>query len=211
MTTTLDEDVSESREAKGAPIQQLQTTVDGGETTDLVPPDSSTNTVGHDEDATPAHDVEKATVVELNIVDWDGTDDPDNPMNFSASFKVINIGIISALTFITPLASSMFAPGVPQLMAEFNSTNALLADFVVSVYVLGFAIGPLILAPTSELYGRAIIYHICNIGFVVFSIACAVSTDLSMLIIFRFFQGCFGSAPITNGIQYLQLQSKYLP
>lgn len=134
-----------------------------------------------------------------NIVDWDGPDDPGNPINFSARFKIINVGIISALTFITPLASSMFAPGVPELMAEFHSQNELLAGFVVSVYVLGFAVGPLILAPASELYGRAIIYHICNVGFVIFSVACALSTDIGMLVVFRFFQGCFGVAPVTNG------------
>jgi hypothetical protein len=134
-----------------------------------------------------------------NIVDWDGPDDPGNPINFSSFIKFTNVGIVSALTFITPLASSMFAPGIPQLMEEFHSSSTLLAGFVVSVYVLGFAIGPLILAPASELVGRAIIYHICNAGFTVFTVACAVSTNLGMLITFRFFQGCFGSAPVTNG------------
>ncbi|KAK4206665.1 putative mfs multidrug protein [Rhypophila decipiens] len=167
-------------------------------------PASSSTTVQLEPDAStianPA-DVEKAPPApeNPNIVDWDGPDDPANPINFNASFKAVNVGIISALTFITPLASSMFAPGVPQLMAEFNSDNLLLADFVVSVYVLGFAIGPLVLAPASELYGRAIIYHVCNIGFIIFTVASAVSTNLGMLIAFRFFQGCFGSAPVTNG------------
>lgn len=147
-------------------------------------------------------DVEKAPVFDPNIVDWDSLDDPANPLNFSGSVKAINIGIVSVLTFITPLASSMIAPGVPELMIEFSSMNNLLTAFVVSVYVLEFALGPLILTPASELYGRAIIYHICNIGFVIFTIACAVSTDIGMLIAFRFFQGCFGSAPLTNGTLY---------
>ena len=48
----------------------------------------------------------------------------------------------------------MFAPGVPNLMAEFRSTNIELGTFVVSIYVLGFASGPMVLAPLSELYGR---------------------------------------------------------
>lgn len=143
--------------------------------------------------------VEGAPEVDPNRVDWDGPNDPANPLYFSGAVKVTNVGIISAITFITPLASSMFAPVVPDIMEEFHSTNTLLAGFVVSVYVLGFAIGPLILAPASELHGRVIIYHICNIGFVIFTVACAVSTNLGMLITFRFFQGCFGSAPITNG------------
>jgi MFS family permease len=37
----------------------------------------------------------------------------------------------------------MFAPGVPRLMKDFNSTNIELASFVVSIYILGFAFGPL--------------------------------------------------------------------
>ncbi|KAI0438319.1 putative MFS multidrug transporter [Xylaria telfairii] len=134
-----------------------------------------------------------------SLVDWEDPQDPDNPMNFSAFFKVSNVGLVSLLTFVTPLASSMFAPGVPQLQAEFHNTNSLLANFVVSVYILGFAVGPLVLAPTSELYGRAIVYFVCNVGFIVFSVACAVSANMAQLVVFRFFQGCFGSAPITIG------------
>lgn len=194
--------------------------VSGGGDDPLQPPISTstaTTTVTdqnkpHDEDTKPTSanrtgpaevDLEKAPAVEAdsdpNVVDWDGPDDPGNTINFSTSSKIINVGIISALTFVTPLASFMFAPDVPQLMAEFDSDSNLLADFVVSVYVLGFAVGPLVLAPTSELYGRAVIYHICSVGFIIFSVTCAVSTNLGMLIIFRFFQGCFGVAPVTNG------------
>lgn len=60
----------------------------------------------------------------------------------------------------------MFAPGVPELMVEFKSDSSELASFCVSVYVLGFAAGPMIFAPLSELYGRPIIYHITNAGFI---------------------------------------------
>ena len=98
-----------------------------------------------------------------------------------------------------PLASSMFAPGVPGLMQEFHSTSTSLASFVVSVYVLGYAFGPIVLAPLSELYGRMPLYHASNVGFVVFTVACALASDLKMLIGFRFVEGVFGSCPITIG------------
>ncbi len=93
----------------------------------------------------------------------------------------------------------MFAPGVPEVMTEFKSTNIQLASFVVSVYILGYAFGPFLVAPMSELYGRLLVYHTCNVGFVIFTIACAVSTNLNMLIGFRFLEGIFGSAPLTLG------------
>lgn len=60
---------------------------------------------------------------------------------------------------------------------------------MVSVYVLGFAFGPLIVAPLSEMYGRLRLYLACNILFVVSTVACAVSTNLNMLIGFRFIVG----------------------
>lgn len=60
------------------------------------------------------------------------------------------------------------------------------------------AIGPLILSPLSEVYGRLIIYHIANIGFLAFSVACAVAPSLPSLIVFRFLEGCFGSCGVTN-------------
>ena len=65
--------------------------------------------------------------------------------------------------------------------------------------ILGFAMGPLILAPLSEMYGRVMIYNFCNVGFVCFTVACALATDMNMLVGFRFMAGCFGIAPITNG------------
>nr|QPF70305.1 major facilitator superfamily transporter [Lasiodiplodia theobromae] len=144
-------------------------------------------------------DDDQQPVPDPNIVDWDGPDDPENPMNWSKSKKWGAIAIVSLITFLIPLASSMFAPGVPELMAEFNSTSEILSGFVVSVYVLGFAVGPLIIAPLSEMYGRLPLYHTCNVLFIIFNVACARSTSLGMLIAFRFLAGCVGASPLTLG------------
>lgn len=54
------------------------------------------------------------------------------------------------------------------------------------------------MSPLSEVYGRLVIYHIANIGFLAFSAACAAAPSLSSLIVFRFFEGCFGSCGVTN-------------
>ncbi|KAI5358695.1 putative major facilitator superfamily, MFS transporter superfamily [Septoria linicola] len=93
----------------------------------------------------------------------------------------------------------MFAPGVPELMREFQTDSSLLATFVVSIYVLGFAFGPLIIAPLSELYGRLWIYHVCNIGFIGFTIACGRAQSMGELCVYRFLQGVWGVCPITIG------------
>jgi multidrug resistance protein len=93
----------------------------------------------------------------------------------------------------------MSAPGVPQMLADFKTDSTLLATFVISVFVLGFAFGPLVIAPLSETLGRVPVYHVCNILFLVFTVLCAVSKSMAMLIVFRFLAGFAGVAPITCG------------
>lgn len=68
-----------------------------------------------------------------------------------------------------------------------------------SVYLLGFAFGPLVVAPLSELYGRAIVYYVYNVGFILYTVAYALSASMDMLIGSRFVAGIWDIAPITNG------------
>ncbi|PSN68463.1 rade putative MSF transporter [Corynespora cassiicola Philippines] len=158
-----------------------------------------------------AHDVEKAQIgatapanqelkgAEPELVDWDGPDDPENPQNWPARKKWLNVGVLAAITFFSPLASSVFAPGVPQAQNAFNNHDETLATLVVSIFLLGYVAGPLVLVPLADVFGRVTIYHAGNLGFIVFTIACAVSTNMNMLIGFRFLSGLVSSAPMTVG------------
>jgi MFS family permease len=84
-------------------------------------------------------------------------------------------------------------------MRHFGSTNETLGAFVTSIYILGYAFGPLVIAPLSEMYGRSLLYNINNLLFLIFTIACAVANSLGALIAFRFLVGIAASAPITLG------------
>ncbi|KAF7197523.1 Efflux pump radE [Pseudocercospora fuligena] len=150
--------------------------------------------------STDAREQSSSHTNDPNIVDWDGPTDPQNPRNWTTKAKVANTSLVIVLCLLTPLASSMFAPGVPQVLRDFNSSGtATIAELVVSIYILGFAVGPLIISPLSEIYGRYPVYLVCNIFFLIFTIACAVSSSISQLIVFRFFAGCFGVCPVTLG------------
>ncbi|KAF5520355.1 Efflux pump radE [Colletotrichum aenigma] len=107
---------------------------------------------------------------------------------------------MSILSIISPLGSSMFAPGVPKLMMEFGSSSPMASTFVVSIYFLGFAFGPLVIAPLSEMHGRMYVYHAGNIAFTAFSIGAALSVNLDMLMAFRLLMGVSGSVPTTVGV-----------
>jgi multidrug resistance protein len=146
-----------------------------------------------------SNEAEEDQARDPNIINWDGPDDPKNPQNWPAAKKWRIVFATSLITLITPIGSSFFAPGVPQVMKAFHEHSRLMASFVVSVYILGFAIGPLVIAPMSELYGRMHVNNISNVLFVIFSIGCALSDSMGMLVGFRFLAGCAGAAPLTLG------------
>lgn len=122
--------------------------------------------------------------------------------NWTGKAKAFNTSLIIVLCFLTPLASSMFAPGVPSVLRTFDiplQNSQTTAELVVSIYILGFAVGPLLISPLSEIYGRYPVYVVCNVMFIIFTIACAVANSVDQLIAFRFFAGCFGVCPVTLG------------
>ncbi|KAH8671539.1 major facilitator superfamily domain-containing protein [Xylariales sp. PMI_506] len=134
-----------------------------------------------------------------SVVDWDGPEDPLNPKTWPNSKKWLNISVLSILTIVTPLGSSMFAPGVPAIMVEFQDSSTPTATFLVSIYILGFAFGPLLIAPLSETYGRRQLYFWGNVLFTIFTVATALSKNIGMLLAFRFLMGLAGAVPITIG------------
>jgi len=85
------------------------------------------------------------------------------------------------------------------VLTTFHSTNATLGALVTTVYLIGYAFGPLAIAPLSELHGRQPLYNACNFLFLAFNVACARATSLSALIAFRFLAGLGASCPVTLG------------
>lgn len=98
-------------------------------------------------------------------------------------------------TFIASLNSAIFAAGESQVRQEFE-IGRVVAALGTSLFVLGFATGPLIWAPGSEMIGRRWPLCIGMLGSSIFTIASAASKDIQTLIICRFFAGMFGASPL---------------
>lgn len=101
------------------------------------------------------------------------------------------------------MASTIFAPGVPQALSDFHSNNSTEGSLLISIYIIGLAVGPLFLPPLSEIYGRSIVFHVANVVFLISSILCAVSVSLPMLIVFRLIMGLACVIPVTLGGGYV--------
>ena len=77
---------------------------------------------------------------------------------------------------------------------EFDNTSEILSTLTVSIFILGFAIGPLIFSPLSEIYGRVPILNCCNAFLVVWQLGCALAPNIGAIIAMRFLGGIGGSA-----------------
>lgn len=135
-----------------------------------------------------------------NLVTWDGPDDPANPKNWSRQKKWAATVTVSLFTFISPVSSSMIAPALQNIAADFGlSMGSGVLPIAMSVFVLGFAVGPLFIGPLSELFGRRIVLQISNLVYFVFNLACGFSQNTGQIIAFRFLSGLGGSAPLGIG------------
>lgn len=148
------------------------------------------------------------------IVTWIPSD-TGNPLNWSkqARWRITLVSAVacfavafssSAYTGETALSSdyyqhscSLLIGTMKELVLQFEASNTLITAGV-SLYVLGFAVGPLLWAPLSEIYGRQLVFLVSYGFYVVFSIACTANRNVATLLVFRFLSGTFGSSPLTN-------------
>ena len=129
------------------------------------------------------------------VVEFSGHDDPRHAQNFPMKKKVL-IGVILVWdSLAATLASSIFSAGSQFVGEEFHVGREVVT-LGTSLFVLGYALGPIIFAPISELYGRRLPILIGAFGFSIFNTAVAVAKDYQTLTISRFFGGIFASCPL---------------
>ena len=130
-------------------------------------------------------------------VDFD-PDDPRDPRNWTVWKKAIAIFTISFGTLVVVMYSTSYTSGMTAMMDEFGIKSEPIATLGVTAYLLGLAVGSLLLAPIAETYGRKPVYTICMAVFVILILPAALAKDLQSVIIARFFGALFGSCMIAN-------------
>ncbi|KAF4122536.1 Sugar (and other) transporter [Geosmithia morbida] len=163
--------------------------------------DDSHDDDSHDDDyqSIPSReDVESALSAEDNLVTFDGPDDPANPLNWSRRAKWTATILVSSFTFVSPIASTMLSPSLPDLEDEFG-TSGFETNLIMSIFLLAYAIGPFIIAPLSEMYGRVVVLQSSNMVFLLFNTVCGFSKTKAEIMVFRFLSGLGGAAPQAIG------------
>lgn len=129
------------------------------------------------------------------IVRW-LDNDPENPQTYRTWFKITNLIICALMCFCITLASSAYTAVAKQVMNEFNCSREV---FLVglSLMLVGFALGPVLFAPLSEVFGRRnVVLTTLAIHTLWAGLGC-VAQNIQTLLVFRLFCGIFGSAAMT--------------
>ncbi|OAG37112.1 hypothetical protein AYO21_08647 [Fonsecaea monophora] len=134
-----------------------------------------------------------------HLVTWEGSEDPENPKNWTYRKKWAATLIVSSFTFISPVSSSMVAPALDKIGQDLGITEDLEKSLTLSIFILAYAIGPLFLGPLSEIYGRVIVLQLSNLFYLAWNIGCGFAQTQGQLIAFRFLSGLGGSAPLALG------------
>ncbi|KXJ90242.1 major facilitator superfamily domain-containing protein [Microdochium bolleyi] len=125
-------------------------------------------------------------------------EDDDNPKLWSIWYRAWVITSISFTTWAVVFYSTAYTAAIPGLMDEFGVRNPTVVTLGVTTYLLGLAVGSLLVAPASELYGRRPVYIVCMTCFTLLVIPCCVATSLAEIIVVRFFCAVFGSVMVSN-------------
>ncbi|KAI5798448.1 major facilitator superfamily domain-containing protein, partial [Pyronema domesticum] len=129
------------------------------------------------------------------VVDFTGPKDPIHGQNWPLRKKITTSAVLGFATFVCAWGSSIYSSATFAVSREWGvSTEVSLLGM--STYVLGFAFGPLIWAPFSELRGRRLPLLLGMFGFSIFQIAVATAKDIQTVILSRFFGGIFASCPL---------------
>ncbi|OQO09920.1 hypothetical protein B0A48_04275 [Cryoendolithus antarcticus] len=124
------------------------------------------------------------------------SNDKENPKNWSKAYKWWCTMVVAVTCFVVAFNSAVVTADLVGVSKEFGVSDEV-SLLTITLFVVGFGVGPMVFAPLSEILGRRIIYASTLLIAVVFIIPCALSKNIGTLLVCRFIDGIAFSAPMT--------------
>ncbi|KAF2681977.1 MFS general substrate transporter [Lentithecium fluviatile CBS 122367] len=149
-----------------------------------------------------SEDAEYGLFVKQDEVILDFEDgDPENPREWTARFKWCIVLLLASMAFTVTFTCIGVVPVASRIVYELSgdsdpssSTSALL----VTIWELGEAAGPLLIAPLSEVFGRYAVMNGCNIAFILSTFLAATSQSTKLFIAARMLTGLTVASNVLN-------------
>lgn len=107
---------------------------------------------------------------------------------------VLSLGLLG---FLVPLSIDLYVPSLPQIGPELGVGDGAM-QWTLTVYLLAMAGGQLVFGPFSDAWGRRGPLLIGLAVFIAGAVLCALTQDITVMLIARFIQGVGGSATVVT-------------
>jgi len=109
--------------------------------------------------------------------------------------------ILGGLQTLMPLSTDLYLPALPSIARDLNASPGA-AQFTLSVFMIGVAVGQIAYGPITDKYGRKKPLMIGLVVYVLGAFVCALASSMNALIVGRLVQafGASASAVITTAI-----------
>lgn len=114
-------------------------------------------------------------------------DSPASPRTWPLLQRAWIIFCVSFSSWVIVLYSTSYTSSLPGLMAAYHVQNESVATLGVTTYLVGLAVGGLVVAPMSELFGRRPVYLVCLTCFTLLVLPTALASSLAEILVVRFF------------------------
>jgi MFS family permease len=110
---------------------------------------------------------------------------------------------VSLFTFTSPFSSTIVTPALPAIADDSDILEGFMRQLVMTIFLLGYAQGPFLLAPLSEIFGRVTFLQYVNLVYLLFNTACRFTNTQNQMLAFRFLSGLGGAPP--QAVRHLTL------
>ncbi|WP_249110538.1 multidrug effflux MFS transporter [Neokomagataea anthophila] len=101
--------------------------------------------------------------------------------------------LLGALTAVGPVSTDVYLPAMPQMEHELHGAPGS-GSLTMAAWVLGLAIGQISMGPLSDRFGRKLPLLVGMAGYTIGEIGCALSTDMTVMCVWRVFAAIMASA-----------------
>ncbi|KAL2819406.1 subtilisin-like protein [Aspergillus granulosus] len=129
-------------------------------------------------------------------VQW-AVGNPRHPRNWAMSRKIYDASLLIFLEFFTTAVSTAGSTAANIVAVEFDLSEELCIFLFVTVYLLGQAIGGIILPPYSECFGRKKLYVISAVTYSISCIIIAAVPSIKGIVFGRLLGGFLSAIPST--------------
>ncbi|KAK7890096.1 hypothetical protein LTR67_008561 [Exophiala xenobiotica] len=136
-----------------------------------------------------------------NVVDFDPDGDSENPQDWPQAYKWGIVALLAFMAFTVTFTCISVVPVANRIVSDLSGdghSSKSASVLLVTIWELGEAGGPLLIAPLSELFGRYPVMNAANIGFIAATILAALCQSTPLFIAARALTGLAVASNVLN-------------